>query len=139
MTARPAAALLALCLPALAAAQPYRAENLLIVNPVDATAFEVIEARGEGARGIWCAAASYAEERLGQRDGARLHVLVPLGPASTAPGRKGVTFTTDPTRLPLPPVRGYSVSVREQGYTLPTFHARQFCRDIYEDDVWRLP
>ena len=103
----------------------------LQVNPISATQFEVIEARGAGAQDIWCAAARYTELQLGITRG-RLYVEVPRGPARTAPGRKGVVFTT----REVPGARtSTSVSVRQAGLNLPIFHALQFCRNyIWEDD-----
>ena len=56
-----------------ASAQSYRAINYLVVVPLNATDFEVIEARGEGARGIWCAAADFAEHALRRDRGDREH------------------------------------------------------------------
>ena len=40
-------------------AETFRAVNRLYVVPVTPDTFEVIEDRGAGARGIWCAAADY--------------------------------------------------------------------------------
>lgn len=97
----------------------------LDVNPLPGNRFEVIEARGAGAQDIWCAAALYAEETLGQGKG-RLYVAVPRGPAQTVPGRKGVAFTLT---APAETSRAYSVSVNVAGQSLPIFHARQFCRN----------
>lgn len=112
-------------------AQTYRAENLLYVNPVSATSFEVIQARGEGPRGLFCAAGSYAERQLGVSRG-RVYVLIPSGPSKTMPGRKAVTFTVNPDLVT--PVTGYSIAVDTPGYGLPAFHARQFCKDYIEKD-----
>tara|TARA_B110000879_G_C10736642_1_gene342478 strand:- start:304 stop:513 length:210 start_codon:yes stop_codon:yes gene_type:complete len=61
------AAVVAAALPVLASAQTYRAVNNLNVVPLSGSIFEVIEARGEGPRGIWCAAAEFAERRLGAK------------------------------------------------------------------------
>lgn len=97
----------------------------LDVNPLPGGQFEVIEARGAGAQDIWCAAAIYAEDTLGVERG-RLYVAVPRGPAQTAPGRKGVVFTT---QEPDNASQAYSVSVNIAGQSLPIFHARQFCRN----------
>lgn len=120
-----------------ASAQSYRAENFLTVNPVSQSRFEVIEARGEGARGMFCAAASYAERRLGVKGG-RVYVLSPSGASQTVAGRKGVVFTVNANDVQ--PVSGVSVSVRQAGYGLPVFHARQFCKDYIEldDYEWEL-
>ena len=96
----------------------------LSVNPVSATSFEVIEARGAGAMDMWCAAASYAEDTLGVRGNKRLYVESPRGPSVTAQGRKGVVFTTNGAGGGQQAV---SVSVRRAGDSLPIHHARQFC------------
>ena len=50
------AVVLALAAPLAAQAQTYRAGNDLNVVPLGGSTFEVIEARGEGPRGMWCAA-----------------------------------------------------------------------------------
>ena len=47
-------------MPMAAVAQPFTAVNRLQVISLSGTAFEVIEDHGEGARGLWCAAAEYA-------------------------------------------------------------------------------
>lgn len=112
-----------------ATAQVYTAINRLAVVPLGAGAFEVIEARGEGARGIWCAAADYVIARDGRGGGVRLYVKSPRGPAASAPGRKGVTFTTNAASLSVEPKQSLSVTVRTAGVGLPVNHAVQFCQD----------
>ena len=62
-----ASAMIAALLPLGASAQSFRADNFLDVVPLSGTTFEVIEANGEGPRGIWCAAADYASKRLQSR------------------------------------------------------------------------
>ena len=114
-------------------AQAYRAENRLIVAPLTNTSFEVIEARGEGPRGIWCAAASYVENRLGTSRAERLYVKTARGPSISGLGRKGVVFTVDASELSVPASQSLSVSVRIPGQGLPIHHARQFCIDYLLD------
>ena len=97
----------------------------LTVNVLSATSVEVIEARGAGPQDMWCAAARYVDGVLGIQRG-RLYVSVPRGPATTVPGRTGVTFTTEPTPNAFTSV---SVSVDQAGMNLPIFHALQFCRN----------
>lgn len=131
--------LLALCaalLPAGLAAQSYSAINRLIVVPLNNTDFEVIEARGEGPRGIWCAAASFALDRQRVSNSAEIYVKSPRGPSVSGIGRHGVVFTTNPAGLT--PKSSYSVSVRQQGLGLPVGHAVQFCKDyLYEiEDIF---
>ncbi len=119
--------LLIFCLPAAATGQAIGFyldfAPRLAVNPVSSTSFEVIESGGAGAQDMWCAAASYAQNRLGIRRG-RMYVARAIGPAETVRGRKGVVFTTQPTADAFTSV---SVSVKEPGMNLPIFHALQFC------------
>ncbi len=117
----------ALPLPALA--QSYLAINRLPVIPISATDLEVIEARGEGARGIWCAAADYTLRRNGQVPHQRLYVKEARGPSTRAAGRKGTVFTTDVSSVPGGGTQSVSVSVRTPGQGLPVVHAYQFCQD----------
>ena len=113
--------------PVAGAAQGFEAENDLIVFPLGASSFEVIEANGEGARGIWCAAASYAQERLGVAGGKRMYVKTPRGPSVSVPGRTGVVFTLNASDLASPPFKSYSVSVRKQSLNLGVGQAHEFC------------
>lgn len=119
-------------LPVIASAQTFRAVNDLDVIALGGTAFEVIEARGEGPRGIWCAAAEYAERRLGA--GGRVYVLAGRGAARSASGRTSVVFTTDAAMLPQGPSSSTSVNTSRVGVGLPIAHAIQFCRDVFDKD-----
>ena len=111
------------------AAQTFTAENQLKVVPLNGSDFEVIEARGEGPRGMWCAAADYAVSQGRTGPGQRIYVKTPRGPSVSVAGRKGVVFTTDESRLSQPPSRSLSVGTRTVGEGLPLVHAFQFCRD----------
>lgn len=125
-------ALLALAItlvPGLAAAQSFTAVNHLKVVPLNKSTFEVIEARGEGARGMWCAASEFAQKRLGLKRGGRIYVHTARGPSISGLGRKGVVFTADPSTLSVPPSTSVSVSVRQVGQGLPIQHAYLFCKD----------
>ena len=131
---------LVLCLAALcsglalpANAQGYQAVNWLTVVPLNPTDFEVIEARGEGARGIWCAAADFAIYRLGFPRDRRIYIKTPRGPSISGTGRIGVVFTIDEASLGTSPKQSYSVTVRTKGLGLPVHHAHQFCRDYFLD------
>lgn len=119
--------------PVSASAQAYEAINKLRVFGLNATDFEVIEARGEGARGIWCAAADYAKARFGQGFHQRIYVKQQRGPSRTVAGRKGVVFTIDAASLSQPPSRSVSVTTGVVGVGLPTNHAIQFCKDYLLD------
>ncbi len=133
-----AAALAAAALPTLAQAQTFRAINDLIVIPLSGSSFEVIEARGEGARGIWCAAAEYAEERLGATG--RVYIVGARGPARSVQGRKSVVFTTNVASLPQGPFQSVSLTTSQVGTGLPVAHAIQFCRDVFDHDdiIWDI-
>lgn len=119
-------------LPGIASAETYRAINHLIVVPLDSASFEVIEGRGEGPRGIWCAAAEFAEQRLGATG--RIYIQEGRGPARSVQGRKGVVFTTDVARLSQGPSQSFIVSTSQVGVGLPVAHAIQFCRDVFDRD-----
>lgn len=130
------AVVLSSAMPMLANAQTYRAINDLNVVPLGQSSFEVIEARGEGPRGIWCAAAEFADKRLGAKG--RLYIRDGRGPAHSVRGRKSVVFTTNAGSLSQGPSRSVSVNTSTVGLGLPVVHALQFCRDIYdrEIDIW---
>ncbi len=97
----------------------------LQVNPISATEFEVIEGQSLGARTYWCAAAFHAQFDLGRTDG-RLYLSRGFGPARTASGVRGVSFSLTETETTKDLV---SLSIREEGATLLIGHAIQFCRD----------
>lgn len=130
-------ATLCVTLPFAASAQAYRAESHLVVVPLNAADFEVIEAHGEGPRGIWCAAADFAKFAKGQPNGSRLYIKTGRGASISVAGRKSVVFTTDAARLAAEPKRGYSVSTSKVGYNLPVGHAYGFCRDYWEHFPFR--
>lgn len=137
-----AIALVALALPAGATSQYYEApQNRLKVVPLNATDFEVIEEYGEGARGIWCAAASYVDSHISRARTGDLYVKTPRGPSLSVAGRSSVIFTISPDQLDAKPFRSYSVGVRRAGQSLSVQHAYQFCKDyIIEpgDVLYRL-
>ena len=116
-------------------------QNHLLVVPLNATDFEVIESRGAGPRGIWCAAASYVDSRLTQARTGDLFVKSARGPSVSGVGRIGVVFTINGAELGQKPVQSYSISVDRAGERLPVQHAYQFCRDYIldtSDIVYRL-
>jgi len=124
------AAALAALLPAVASASPssssFKAYNSLDVVPLGNSAYEVIISRGEGARGVWCAAADYAVQQLGAQG--RIYILEGRAPSRSAGGRQSVIFTTDEGALPVPPSRSVSLTTSQVGTGLPVNHAIQFCR-----------
>lgn len=74
-----AATSLAMCLAAPLAVQSHRAKNRFHVNLMANGAFEVVDERGIGARGLWCSAAQYARDVAGAQGNARLFVLTERG------------------------------------------------------------
>jgi hypothetical protein len=97
----------------------------LKVNQISATEFEVLEGQSQGARTYWCAAAYHAQYDLGLTSG-RIYLSRPFGPARTASGTRGVSFSTTETADAKDLV---SLSIRQPGATLLIGHAIQFCRD----------
>lgn len=124
--------------PVYASAQTYRAYNQLTVVPLDNTSFEVIEGRGEGPRGIWCAAADYAFQVKGLSNGARVYILRERGNSISGAGRKSVVFTTDAKQLPQRPRKSTSLSTSQVGVGLPVNHARGFCEDVIIERIDRF-
>ncbi len=123
------AAAICATVPFAAHAQSYEAINQLNVIPLGGSSFEVIESRGQGPSGIWCAAASYAQDRLGLTNSTRMYIKTPRGPSISGAGRTGVVFTTDPNDLPSPPRKSYSISVDQQSIGLTIGHSIQYCQD----------
>ena len=120
----------ALALPASGATRFFETpQNQLKVVPLNDTDFEVIEAYGEGPRGIWCAAANYVDRWIPRARTGDLYVKTPRGPSVSGVGRIGVVFTISPDRLDATPFQSSSVGVRDVGQRLPVQHAYQFCRD----------
>lgn len=125
-------AAIVLLAPTVGTAEAYQALNQLQVIPLDTTTFEVIESRGEGPRGIWCAASDYAIAQ-GVPDTARIYILRGMGAADSGAGRKSVVFTKDETRLPNGSRQSLSLSVSQVGAGLPVYHAHRFCEDYVLD------
>ena len=124
----------ALALPALAA-QSYWAVNSLRVYPITKDTYEVIEDRGAGARGIWCAAADYVQAAGLDRVRLRMYVLEERGPSRAVPGRFGVVFTINPDEKLRETPPSYSVSVNRRGENLTVGHALNFC-DAFINDLF---
>ena len=109
-----------------AQAQDFRAENRVTVRPGTGE-FSVLGDGGFGARGIWCAAADFARDRLGARGVDRLYVKQPrsrgVGEASS------VVFTLQPGDLQPQQVLILGFSVKTAGASLSVGHAYSFCAD----------
>jgi len=119
-------AALAALLPVAASANSFKAYNNLAVVPLSGSAYEVIISRGEGARGVWCAAADYAVRRLGAQG--RIYIQEGRAPSRSVAGRSSVIFTTNVDTLSVAPVRSVTLTTSQVGTGLPVNHAVQFCR-----------
>lgn len=119
------AAACAVAWPAMASA--FVAENLLRVNALSTSEFEVVENVSAGAKDFWCAAAQYAISQ-GAVANTRLYLVQGPSPSETVPGRKAVKFTTDPEAAGITPVNPQLVlSVSVVGDNLATVAAQQYC------------
>ena len=123
-----ATVMIAFCGPV--AARTLTEQDTIIINPINASDFEVIEGPIFGAAGYWCGAATYVERRTGRSETTRVYVKRPEGPSLTMPGRKGVVFTTDPAGLPEAAPR-MTLTVKEAGATLKSAQGRLQCRDAF--------
>lgn len=130
--------LCACALAAPAAGQAFRAKNWLFVVPINADTFEVIEDRGAGARGMWCAAADYAQAAGLDGTRKRLYVENPRGPSKTQPGRTGVVFTTNPGEDIKDTPSSYSVTVNRRGENLSIGHSLNFCFELLNERFERF-
>jgi hypothetical protein len=125
----------AMCALALPAAANFRAINWLVVVPITAETFEVLESRGAGAADIWCAAADYARRAGLDGPRKRMYIDVPRGPSQTTPNGIGVGFTLNPGPEIADTPASYSVSVKRRGENLAIGHAYDFCQDLLFDGL----
>ncbi|MEM6888009.1 MAG: hypothetical protein AAF636_07700 [Pseudomonadota bacterium] len=115
-----------------AAVKAYRAINRLYVVPVANDTFEVIEARGQGGPGIWCAAADFVRTAGRDVPQQRIYLAKERGPSATVQGEKAVTFT-------LTPIEGweqqttYSATTRQVGASFKVSHAYMYCENFLDD------
>jgi len=106
-------------------AQTFRAENRVTVTP-GSGGFSVENGGGQGARGMWCAAADYARDVLGASGSQRIYVA-----EDRARGQRGpVRFTLDATGLTPSRVSILGSSIRTAGANLSVGHAISFCADF---------
>jgi hypothetical protein len=117
-------------LPLLATAATTGEEDTIVINPINATDFEVIQGTNFGAAEFWCGAATYIERRTGRSELTPIYVKRPQGPSLTAPGRNGVVFSISNTGLPPAPNR-LTLTVGTQGAVLKSVRARIYCRDAF--------
>lgn len=107
-----------------ASAQVFQAENRVLVTPAGGNSFAIPSGGHFGARGVWCAAADYARDVLGQPGTARLYVQQP----KTTPSGV-VVFGLDPAGAQPAAVSSTSAALRAAGSNLSIDHAVQFCVD----------
>jgi hypothetical protein len=121
---------LATVLPIAAFAQSFQSINKLEVIPRGPTSLEVIESPSSGVRDVWCAAADYVRQRLGDPIRARLTLNKPHGPSRDRPGRDSVGFTITPD----PAIKGTGPSIYatldEIGTNLSVPGSYQYCEDV---------
>ena len=116
--------------PLFSAADTYGEEGHMEIIPLNATDFEVLDGPRMGPHEYWCAAASYNEARLGRSERAFIYIKAPRGPSVTAPGRKGVVFTFDPTGASNA-ARPLTIEVDQAGLRQKSSVARRLCRDAF--------
>ena len=108
----------------IASAQSFRAENRVTVTPQSGDTFLVSAGGRFGARGAWCAAADYAQSRLGADGTARLFVRE----AAKRPGPT-VAFGVGAGDTNPIPVLSVASAIRSPGSNLSVDHAYRFCHD----------
>jgi hypothetical protein len=108
------------------AAQAFEADNGVGVDAAQGGILVTGDA-GQGARGMWCAAADYARDVLGAAGYQRLYVAVARSPGLGQ--RAPVLFTTDAAGLDPAPVFLVGASLARAGSSLSVDHALGFCRD----------
>ncbi|SFS68679.1 hypothetical protein SAMN04488040_1558 [Sulfitobacter marinus] len=110
------------------AAQRYPANGRLVFTPLE-NGVRIEGDTGNGAGGIWCAAADYARDELGARSDQDLYVSEPRIRGLGHPN--AVSFTLDPTGLTPVEVLIVGPSLNRQGSRLSVGHALSFCPDLY--------
>lgn len=106
-------------------------EDTIVINPINATDFEVIQGTNFGAAEFWCGAATFIERRSGRSELTPVYVKRPRGPSLTAPGQNGVVFTTSNAGLPPADSSRLSLTVSSSGAMLKSVQARRYCRDAF--------
>ena len=117
--------------PAIASAATTGEEDTIVINPINATDFAVIEDMNSGPGYFWCGAATYIERRQGRSELTQLYIKRPRGAAVTVPGGTGVVFSTSSAGLPAAPEVRLSITVDQPGVTLKSVKARRYCRDAF--------
>lgn len=106
-------------------------EDTIVINPINATDFEVLEDMSSDAGYYWCGAATFIERRSGRSGLTEVYIKRPRGPSVTAPGRTGVVFSTSSAGLPADGGNRVTVTVDRPGVMLKSVQARRYCRDAF--------
>lgn len=106
-------------------------EDGIVINRISATDFEVIQGTNFGAAEFWCGAATYIERRSGLSELTPIYVKRAAGAAVTAPGQRGVVFSTSNAGLPADEPGRLTLTVRNPGAMLKSVQARRYCRDAF--------
>ncbi|PTX72352.1 hypothetical protein C8N31_11165 [Sulfitobacter mediterraneus] len=125
-------ALIMACLPlTVAASTDGEEDRFLVINPLSASDFEVVQGMNMGAAEFWCGAASYVERRLGLSETTPIYLKRPRGPSQTAAGRKAVTFSLSNAGLPPDDPGRLTLTVKQPGTMVKSASARRYCRDAF--------
>jgi len=125
----------ALALPG--AAQAFRADNFLEVNPIPGGDFEVVSRPGSGAQDFWCAAGDYARSQLGVAANRRIYIAEGRSPSLTRPGYTAVQFTLTPPEEALDRTsRPITLDIEDVGDSLRAASASQYCYDRFEERLF---
>lgn len=106
-------------------------EDTIVINPINATDFEVLEDMSSDAGYYWCGAATFVERRSGRSGLTEVYIKRPRGPSVTVPGRTGVVFSTSDAGLPAASGNRLTVTVDKPGTMLKSVQARRYCRDAF--------
>lgn len=107
----------------------FTASNLLRVNQVAGSTFEVVGKSGSGPGDYWCAASDYVLRTLTNSATQRIYVVRALGMSQTSGRKSAVQFSTvQPAGGPVNP--SVSLTVDRVGENLNSASARAYCYDL---------
>ncbi|MDT0682837.1 hypothetical protein RM543_09080 [Roseicyclus sp. F158] len=93
----------------------------------DASGFEVLSLPNRTGADYFCAAGTFARERLGARATDRVEIARPLGPSRVDPGRRAVTFVVTPPERQGFTFRDVVLSTKRTGQNRTVGHAVSLC------------
>ena len=106
-------------------------EDAITINRINGPEFEVVSGSFVGgAEYFWCGAATYVLRRTNRSGQTPVYIKRPIGPSTSAPGRKSVVFSTSNAGLPAPKER-LTLTLKERGATLKAGNAQSYCRDAF--------